>query len=377
MRAALAFVIALLLVPLAVDAAAGAWRTHADAPGAGNPLEPARDPAPYPLACAAPGEPATVLVYARPSDAPDRYAEMAPRIVAMAEKANGLLHEDAAAHGANVSLRARCGPDARPSVAREALAAPGDADTWEGIVDELRLRGYDEAHEKYAVWYEGRVGAFGGQGLWRDDDRPGAENANNVGGSFSIVYGVATGTTYVLWLHEHLHTMGAVQHSAPHSTGAWHCNDGRDVMCEVDAGPRSDYETVCSRLILDCNADDYFRPYPPEGSYLATHWNLASRANRWFAFGNEAPRAIVLDCAAEPLAPVRCAFVAQDDGGALAYLVEWGDGATTRVPEEGFAPAGEPQRAERRVAPGLRAVRVTAVDEQGERALASALVLSL
>jgi hypothetical protein len=63
-----------------------------------------------------------------------------------------------------------------------------------------------------------------------------------------------------------------------------HCNDGPDIMCYPDNGSRSDYHAnVCSRLHWDCNFDDYFNVTPKPRSYLATHWNLGSPLNRFFA----------------------------------------------------------------------------------------------
>jgi hypothetical protein len=79
-------------------------------------------------------------------------------------------------------------------------------------------------------------------------------------------------------LHEITHTLGAVQNSAPHSTGASHCFDQWDVMCYPDGGPRSTMTYPCASLgegnaAYDCNEDDYLNPAPAPGSYLATHWN--------------------------------------------------------------------------------------------------------
>lgn len=84
--------------------------------------------------------------------------------------------------------------------------------------------------------------------------------------------------------------MGAVQLTAPHSTGSWHCTDGLDVMCYNDGGPNgSSYtSTTCGAapngtLFFDCGFNDYFNPGPAAGSYLDTHWNLASPNNHWIS----------------------------------------------------------------------------------------------
>jgi hypothetical protein len=78
------------------------------------------------------------------------------------------------------------------------------------------------------------------------------------------------------------HTLGAVQSSAPHTSGAGHCVDEQDIMCYADGGPNQGLlSTVCNvgaspfdfAELFDCNQDDYFDPTPAPGSYLATHWN--------------------------------------------------------------------------------------------------------
>ena len=78
-----------------------------------------------------------------------------------------------------------------------------------------------------------------------------------------------------VFLHEVGHTMGAVQVSAPHSTGDGHCDTAVDVMCSSAAGG-----TVCpqlpeGRFTFDCEGGDYYEVGPAPGSYLATHWNTA------------------------------------------------------------------------------------------------------
>lgn len=89
------------------------------------------------------------------------------------------------------------------------------------------------------------------------DDRPGADNPNNSGP-----------TSTFLWLncwfgniptHEVFHSLGAVQPSAPYATGDGHC-----------------YDPAHLGGIFDCSADSYYDPDPAPGSYLATHWNIAS-----------------------------------------------------------------------------------------------------
>jgi hypothetical protein len=87
-------------------------------------------------------------------------------------------------------------------------------------------------------------------------------------------------------LHEMSHNMGAVQESAPHSSGYGHCWDGYDVMCYYPDGPDPrhvmTYECPTIAGVMnqgyDCGSDDYFNVAPAAGSYLATHWNLYDNA---------------------------------------------------------------------------------------------------
>ncbi len=100
----------------------------------------------------------------------------------------------------------------------------------------------------------------------------------------------ATGNTKPsdVQLHELMHTLGAVQASAPNGTNNGHCSDGKDNMCYDDQKPGDPpvnlRNNVCTQpranFLLDCRADDYFNINPSPGSYLTTHWNTAN--SKWF-----------------------------------------------------------------------------------------------
>jgi hypothetical protein len=98
-------------------------------------------------------------------------------------------------------------------------------------------------------------------------------------------------------LHEVGHNLGAVQSGAgqdpvPHGSLMSHCYEEWDVMCYDDGGPYFDAggelvfscgtEAVPVPSLFDCNQDDYFRTLDPpagtDGSYLATHWNVYDSA---------------------------------------------------------------------------------------------------
>ncbi len=102
----------------------------------------------------------------------------------------------------------------------------------------------------------------------------------NLGGSsnkqetFSFVYGAtpSAGSGTQCWngavaQHEFLHSIGAVDFSAPHTTFFGHCSDEYDIMCYNDTNGAIPMRTVCPEsgidgwladYVMDCGADDYF-----------------------------------------------------------------------------------------------------------------------
>ncbi len=132
-----------------------------------------------------------------------------------------------------------------------------------------------------------RTSRVSGIGDMYADDRAGAGNSANAGGLDAVVWGdgsssfSARGNRQTTALHEITHNLGAVQHSAPHTSGAGHCTDGFDVLCYADQGAKAGGYTATTCAWkgsgikpYDCGADDYFNPAPLAGSYLATHWNV-------------------------------------------------------------------------------------------------------
>ncbi|GLY31386.1 hypothetical protein [Kineosporia sp. NBRC 101731] len=147
----------------------------------------------------------------------------------------------------------------------------------------LKSMGYDRADRKYIVWYDQDACGVGfGAG---GNDQPQWFNLSNYGPHYAAI-----GTGCWGWaptLHELLHTLGAVNSSAPHATDAGHCYDDEDVLCYDDGDlPAGGLQQICrlpagqpkngyAANIIDCNGDDYFNTDPAPGSYLDTHWNVA------------------------------------------------------------------------------------------------------
>lgn len=227
----------------------------------------------------------------------------APRVAlirAGAAAMTGVMLESALPLGADVRPKFFCDDAGEVEVTRVRVATPTLRASFATLVADVRAQGFDRPNEKYLLLYEGFVLCECiGQGQVHDDDRALEENAYNTGPMYAAVYlanhgaGAATGTLSKAMLHEAGHILGAVQLSAPHSTGQWHCTDGRDVMCypdgsaaRYDAGacPRIPVSEVGPELPFDCGNDDYFHPLPPAGSYLADHWNVGAPLNRFVAW---------------------------------------------------------------------------------------------
>jgi len=147
--------------------------------------------------------------------------------------------------------------------------------TLAGAINALRAAGYSSQDRVYVVIETGPA-QFVGWATVDGDDRP-TNNANDTGPAYSIVYGA---NSFSL-MHELGHNLGAVQLSAPHSSGAWHCYQQHDVMCFNDGGS---YFQQGGKMIacddgtslaqeFDCGDDDYFAS-SPRSAYLATHWNI-------------------------------------------------------------------------------------------------------
>jgi hypothetical protein len=173
------------------------------------------------------------------------------------------------------------------------------------IIDGLSSLGYKARDRKYLVWVDAESGpsypnarGTGPCGIAtiagmdtgpfpNPFDQPTPTNYHN---GLVPLYALAFATNFALlggtpcWggsngadteSHELFHTLGAVQLSAPNSNGFGHCTDVPDLMCYPEHGVG--VRQVCPGYarILDCGGDDYFNVNPPQGSYLATHWNTA------------------------------------------------------------------------------------------------------
>jgi hypothetical protein len=227
--------------------------------------------------------PRVELVYARAADVPNRYSAVLPLIRQYAKDADDIINTSAGRVGDGRRVRYVTNSACEPKVANITLTKEGD-DSFAKTVTEVRNQGYSSSDRKYLIFVDAAVGICG-LGEVYIDDRPGQENPNNSGRP--MYARVDTACWQHAAAHELVHTLGAVQNSAPNSSGAGHCTDEVDLMCYRDT-PTTVTKQVCTRAgQVDCNNDDYFHPNPKAGSYLAAKWNVAD--SRFLSSGAAPP----------------------------------------------------------------------------------------
>lgn len=246
-----------------------------------------------------------VIEYARPASANDRYEASKEIIRSEMRRTNWALNRDSLASGGpTADYRVGCNfPLSDQEMWVGNFTTPGSS--FDDIVSAARASNHTDPRADYTVFYDGEdpSGKACGFGSIHNDDRLTADNANVAGSTlapkpdFAVIYRSCWQSATAM--HEMGHNEGAVQYSAPHSTGTgWHCWDEQDVMCySPDGGNlhQQGTESLCTdREYFDCNFDDYFDSNPEPGEYLATHWNLGSPLNTYLAFGaadGDAPNA--------------------------------------------------------------------------------------
>lgn len=245
----------------------------------GTSIEPG-DPMRAPT-CRAAGAYRTVILYTYLSGNTNNVSDSRATIRDSIKRSNYVLDEESQASSSSSPKRAdyevRC--NSTGSIYVGAYASSGRR--MAKVFDSAKAAGFNLSTEKYLIFadFSDPDGSCGYGELYNDTSKS-TSNYNN-GRSYGVSYKSCwTGKTP---MHEWGHMMGAVQSSAPDSSGAGHCNDGLDVMCYADGGPKSNYSsTVCTgSLKFDCRKDSYFDTLPESGEWLDTNWNLGWTGNRF------------------------------------------------------------------------------------------------
>ncbi|MGH9042564.1 MAG: Calx-beta domain-containing protein [Acidimicrobiia bacterium] len=221
------------------------------------------------------------VVYARPSNRPDRYDRVLNSIKTFTAETDEIFNASAARYGATRHVRFVTDKQCELSVANVVLSPLGD-DTLDTTIAELAARGYDDPHRKYLVFMDSTE--LCGIAAYYPENQADANNANNgpdgVPGLVARVDSGCWGLAFrgeSIEAHELMHSLGSVLPAAPHATARGHCQDESDRMCYSDfAGVTT--QDLCSEddeALFDCGGDDYFNPAPAPGSYLAGAWNTA------------------------------------------------------------------------------------------------------
>lgn len=199
------------------------------------------------------------VVYVRPPGGPDRFGEVAPRIVGDAAAIEAWWRSQDATRSPRFDLFPVACATAFGSLDItnvELAQAFGDI---RGAFNAIRLQlasvGFNEPEKIYLVYYDGSTGQSGldrvcGQG---------AEPAGFGSPGMAVIYLDSCGATEgdslrpVVAVHEFVHTLGAVDDAAPHA-----CNDGHlcDFALDLLAASLSGEELEAH--VLDAGRDDYY-----------------------------------------------------------------------------------------------------------------------
>jgi hypothetical protein len=242
------------------------------------------------------------VVYAHPSDRPNRFAQWRDALQANVSLIGRFMGAQSGGRKApRFDMGTSCGP---AYVDLQVVALPSGraayVDNFPALQSAVRRRLTHSTGDPRNVMVladtisSAPVGRWSGLGTSYVDERPGSVNASNRGNIFSALFvpdgEPAPGANPDGWwpegmLHEMTHNLGAVGDSAPHASGYGHCWDGYDLMCYADGpSPRHAMTYPCARIagvmtqVYDCGGDDYFNVAPAAGTYLAESWNVFDNA---------------------------------------------------------------------------------------------------
>jgi hypothetical protein len=239
------------------------------------------------------GAPHIKVIYAYASDVGDRFALFGSAIQRYTKAAAAKV-----ALSSDKTLRldrgSSCG-SAFLDIRTVALGHPVAAYATRAVLDDIQDLLPDRPGVDYLVFVDFALPVLSAAaGSWAQDDSPWATNVANLAPHSRYAYLEGGGVDFFgseqlpsqyadQVLHEVMHTLGAVQPSAPHFSGGAHCYEIYDVMCYTPQDGTPDvFLRNCAIVAgppnpgkpLDCGNDDYFDPAPARDSYLASHWNV-------------------------------------------------------------------------------------------------------
>lgn len=235
------------------------------------------------------------IIYLRKPSQPALTGARKKYLQDIAATVNYNFQESARKTSGDIKVRWVRNSDCSISIKEIITSQSADLTRFPGVQSALVAAGKTSNDRKYLTflpnnfhtWDNSGNGVCGAATLHRGeifDDGPAQNNINNTRvGYAAIWYGNARSCwNDIVATHELVHNLGGVQYSAPRSTGAGHCTDGRDVMCYSDGGPYAGNYTMstCPAQVydhlLDCGDNDYFSANPAPNTYLTQRWNVAN-----------------------------------------------------------------------------------------------------
>jgi hypothetical protein len=212
----------------------------------------------------------------------NRFASLLPSFQLWAAGTTDVINRSAALTGGVRDLRfvTEAGSGGCQAKVLNVTVPAGSTASFSATISAVQALGYTAPNRKYLMWTDAT--SLCGIASLYPNDGPSQGNPNN--GSYaqyarvdSGCWGFGNGSgEHSVEAHEIVHTLGAVNRSAPHSTASGHCWDESDTMCYYDGGHAMVQVCPAEReYLLDCSSDDYFSTFPDPGSYLDSHWNAA------------------------------------------------------------------------------------------------------
>jgi hypothetical protein len=201
------------------------------------------------------------VAYVRPPGAPDRFAELAPRIVGDTAAFDAWWRREDPTRTPRFDLFPFPGcASAFGTLDLSNIQLPRSAGGINGAFREIRLQlasevGLNDSEKVYLVYYDGPTGQVGDQDVCGQGARPSGFDLPGLAVVYLDSCDADQGDALrpVIALHELVHVLGAVERSAPSSCRSGHvCDVGLDLMTAVLTGEELDLH------VLDSGRNDYY-----------------------------------------------------------------------------------------------------------------------